>query len=50
MKYYYNCNGKIAKMLISGNCAIVMAEYKTMFFEDITIADLYLKGLGFYKK
>lgn len=48
MSFYRNRKGHTAKLL-SGLTAVVMFEYRTMFFDSARAADLYLKSIGFYK-
>lgn len=49
MRYYYNYNGKTAKVMLSGARTIVMLEFRTMFFDDVETANRYLNTIGFYR-
>lgn len=50
MKYYKNANGKTAKLLYSATSVIIMFDFTTMFFDDLELANTYLKSMGFYRR
>lgn len=48
MRYYYNSAGSAAKLLQTSARVVVMLEYKTLFFDDLSAARSFLVARGYY--
>lgn len=48
MKYYHNYAGDSAKLMRAGARFVVMAGFRTFFFNTETAADNFLAARGFF--
>lgn len=48
MKYYHNCRGDSAKLMRAGARFVVMAGFRTFFFDNELAAGDFLAARGFF--